>query len=167
MSARSIADHLNVEPNPDTPEASEAFTTVYGNAEKIYEAFEAASAQLPGLDDDLDLAVYESGVSVKARSLEAARQTVRIFPPRIEKAEESCRDLDTVLGPLETAALKEPDTMKGRAVLQIDLGVMRKNLATTREIIEVAQNQLDGANRIISDAEGPRPAPISRLDRKR
>lgn len=166
MSGRSIADHLNVELNPDTPKESKAFTTILENAEQIYEAFEAASAQLPGLDDDLDLAGYQSGVPLKSRRIELARQTVRIYPPYIEKAEESCRDLETILGPLEAAALKEPDTMKGRAVLQIDLGSMRKSLVITREMIAVAQSQLDGANREIRDAQGPPPAPVSRLDRR-
>jgi hypothetical protein len=165
MSDRSIAAHLDIELPPNTPEASQGFTTIHDNAEKIYGAFEAASAQLPGLDDDLDLAVYQSRVPVNARRIEAARQTIRIYPPCIEKAEESCRDLETILGPLEAAARKEPKTIKGRAVLELDLRSMKKSLATTREMIEVAQNELENANRVISDAEGAPPALISRLDR--
>jgi hypothetical protein len=54
---------------------------------------------------------------------------------------------------LEEAARREPKTLETLAALKIDVVVMRRCLATTRETIGVAQAQLDGARALLNKLE--------------
>jgi hypothetical protein len=57
--------------------------------------------------------------------------------------------LEDTIKALEDAVLKEPVTLEGRVTLEIDVEVMRNCLATTREIVQVAQAQLNDAKRTV------------------
>jgi hypothetical protein len=78
-------------------------------------------------------------------NVERSRVTIRIHGPQIAKTESCFQEMADMVKVLEQAALREPETIEGRAMLDIDVGVMRGCLATTREIIQVAQTQLERA----------------------
>jgi hypothetical protein len=45
--------------------------------------------------------------------------------------------------------MREPETLEGRAALEIDVGVMRECLGIAREILGVARTQVEGARAIL------------------
>jgi hypothetical protein len=153
---RSIASHLEItiDSNDPPPAATLAFTHLRQQTEDIWQKFEAAEKSLIPLDDMVNEEVLEY-VSAHKRAtgpelkIERARFTIRLYEPRVTEAEVWCKELKNAIPPLEEAALKELKTVEGRATLQIDVGVMRKNLATTWDILQVAQVQLQRARSIL------------------
>jgi hypothetical protein len=149
---RSIAYHLDVpiDPNNPPPAASPHFTKILELVKKSWDKFEEAEATLPPLDDLVNAEIFDyvsSHQRATGRDIakEGARRRDRMYPPRILQANESCRELELAISALEEAAHKELETVEGQAAFRLDLGMMKKSLATTREIIQVAQNQLDEA----------------------
>jgi hypothetical protein len=148
---RSIAHHLDIEidPNNPPPAASPLLTKTIELVEKSWNKFEDAEAMLPPLDDlvnaeALDYVSAHRRATKREIEEEKARIIDRLYPPRLQQAYESCREFELAIAALEEVANKEPETLQGRAAFELDLDVMKKCLATTREIIQVAQNQLNG-----------------------
>ncbi|KAF1913963.1 hypothetical protein BDU57DRAFT_541336 [Ampelomyces quisqualis] len=154
---RSIASHLEItiDSNDPPPAATLAFTHLRRQTQDIWHQFETAERSLIPLDDQVNEKILEY-VSVHKRAtgpelrIERARFTIRLYEPRVSEAEKWCNTLETAISALEKAALKEPTTVEGRATLEIDVGVMTKNLITTRDILQVAQSQLQRAISIMN-----------------
>lgn len=155
-SGRSIASHLEVtiDPNNPPPTASPAFTTLREKVENIWKEFEAAENALTELDDDVNNEVLD-WVSSHQRATgpevrkERTQITTRLHEPRIAEAERCWRDLEAAFKALREAAVKEPETIEAQATLEIDVKVMSDSLGTVRDIIEVAQIQLDAARSML------------------
>jgi hypothetical protein len=74
---------------------------------------------------------------------------VRLHEPAIAEAEHWCNELESGIEALEAAARKEPDTLEGRAAVEIDVPVMKNGLATTLEIADAARAQLRVAKGVL------------------
>jgi hypothetical protein len=148
---------IEIDPNNPPPTASQSFTGIRQQAENIWNNFEAAVKALVPLDDEVHASVLEY-VSSHPRAttleirMERSRITMRLHPPRIAELELRCRELENAITELEQAALREPETVEGRATLELDVGVMRRCLATTRAIIEVAHSQLGKAMDMVTNS---------------
>jgi hypothetical protein len=148
---RGIAYYLDVpiDPNNPPPAASPYFTKILELVKKSWDKFEEAEATLQPLDDLVNTEILNyvfSHPHVTGREIakEWARRIDRMYPLRILQANESYPELELAISALEKSAHKEPETVKGQAAFRLDLGVMKNSLAPTREIIQVAQNQLNG-----------------------
>jgi hypothetical protein len=156
---RWSAPHLDIEidPNNPPPTASQSFTEIRQQAENIWNDFETAEKALVPLDDEVHANVLDY-ISSHPRAIapeiimERSRITMRIHPPRIAETELRCRELENAITELEQAALREPETVEGRATLELDVGVMRRCLETTRAIIEVAHSQLGKARDMVTNS---------------
>lgn len=156
---RSIASHLEItiDSNDPPPPATLAFTNLRQQVQDIWQKFEAAEKVLIPLDDRVNEQVLEyvsghrraTGPELK---IERARVTTRIYEAPVVEAEACCDELDNAIPALEKAAQKEPKTLEGRATLELDIEVMRKTLATTRDILHVAHVQLQKARSILNPA---------------
>jgi hypothetical protein len=158
-SGHSIASHLEVKLDPDNPPptASPSFIKIRQQACDIWKAFEAAENALVQLDDKVLEHVLEyisSNQRATAEELETenSRITIQICESLIAEAVPRSQGLEEVVNLLEQAALREPETVEGRATLKIDVEVMRKALAITLKTIQVAQIQMD---KVISKLNPP------------
>jgi hypothetical protein len=146
-----IVTHLDITINLDNPPpaASQSFAKTHHQVTTTWEKFESAanmSFNLTSMSSTMSsITFYHVSTPLygrfKAKKL-ASRYIFTSHEPRIEQAESCCQYLDIAIKKLQEAALKESEVMEDRAALEIDVGVMRKCLATTREILEVAQAQL-------------------------
>jgi hypothetical protein len=74
---------------------------------------------------------------------------VRLHEPAIAEAERRCSELESGIEALEAAAQEEPDTLEGRAAVEIDRPVMKNGLAMTLEILDVESAQLRVAKGVL------------------
>lgn len=156
---RSIASHLEIaiDSNDPPPAATLAFTNLRQQVQDIWQNFETAEKELIHLDDRVNEQVLEyvsghrcaTGPELK---IERARFTTRLYESPVVEAEACCDELENAISALEEAAQREPKTLEGRATLELDIEVMRKNLATTRDILHVAHVQLQQARSILNPA---------------
>jgi hypothetical protein len=154
---RSITSHLDItidSLNP-LPAVSQGFTRIREQATIAWTNFETAEVLVVQLDDkvDTDILNYVTlnpRVNASDLRLKKAHFTIFRYEPRIQEAQTRCHQLEDTIKALEDAALKEPETLEGRVTLEIDVEVMRSCLATTREIVQVAQAQLNEAKRTVN-----------------
>jgi hypothetical protein len=154
---RSITSHLDISINSlhPLPAASQAFTQIREQTTTAWDDFETAENLVVQLDDEVDTDILEyvalhPRVDAPDLKIKKAHFTIHRYEPRIEGAETRCQQLEDNIKALEDAALKEPETLEGRVTLEIDVEVMRKCLATAREIVQVAQVQLTKAKVILN-----------------
>lgn len=152
------ATHFNIynDPTNPAPMMTEEFAQTRTRAEASWKRFEAAEGRLAGLDDAVQVRLVQHFATRRRSStndvlLESARIVKSLYEPCIAETEQCCRDLSDGIELLEKAALQEPDTIEGQAVLKIDMGVMRKCLATTLESLDVAKAQLAKARVTLND----------------
>ncbi|KAF2823274.1 hypothetical protein CC86DRAFT_409196 [Ophiobolus disseminans] len=154
------ATHLNIpiDLNNPPPSASMSFLKIQQQVKTTWDAFEVVENSLVRLDDNVHAEVLNYISSHRSATkaqlqVQRARLTVQLHEPRIVQAEGACRELERTARLLEEAARKELTTVEARAALEIDVPVIRNCLATTREIIGVAEAQLNGARVIYNRSE--------------
>jgi hypothetical protein len=154
---RSVTSHLDItfDSKHPPPAASQAFTQLREHATTAWDNFETSENLIVQLDDavDTDILNYVSlhpRVSASDLRTQKAHFIICLYEPRIKDVETYCQQLETTVKGLADAALKEPETLEGRVTAEVDAEVMRKCLATARDIVQVAQAQLDKARLILN-----------------
>lgn len=146
------AAHMNitVDRNHPLPPISEAFASLRHQLETTWLNFEAAESHLVSLDDAIDTEMLNY-VSVHQKATiqqvwaERYRLTIQKYEPAIEAVENYCSELDSGVEALEKAAQRESGALEAQAALRVDVGVMRRCLGITMEIVETAKAQLEQA----------------------
>jgi predicted transport protein len=154
MSKRSIAAHLNIaiDPNYPPPKISTTFSSIRQKVRSTWENFEAVEERLVRLDEEVhnELLKYISAhqrATPQQVQVKKNRLTICMYEPPITEAETCSRELERGIGDLEEAAKKEAETVESRATLEIDIGVMRNCLKTTRDIVDAARVQFEQARK--------------------
>lgn len=157
---RSIASHLEItiDSNNPPPAASQAYIDVRQHVASLWTSFEAAESSLLPLDDDINQGIREwlpthpkvTGPEIR---MERARITLRLYVPRIEEADTCWGNLKEGIKTLEEAAKNEPETIEGRATIEIDIKVMNDNLGTVQQIIQCAKVQLEKAKALLKSTD--------------
>jgi hypothetical protein len=153
------APHLNItiDSNNPPPVASDALLAARRQTKLAWEAFETAENAIVRTEEDVHAEVLNYISSEPRRptqlqiNVENARFTVRICERRIAETEASCQVLERNIQALEAAARKEPRTIEARATLEVDVEVIEKTIATTREMILTAQAQLASARLVLTN----------------
>ncbi|KAJ4374281.1 hypothetical protein N0V83_003022 [Neocucurbitaria cava] len=142
--------NVTVDRNHPLPPISEAFASLRHQLESTWLKFEAAEHHLVSLDDAIDTEMLNY-VSVHQKAniqqvwTERYRLTIQKYKPAIEAVIQRRSELESEVEALEKAAQRESGTLEAQAALKVDVGVMRRCLGITMEIVEAARAQLEQA----------------------